>query len=64
MSEWISVKDRLPTRENKGKMLACTNDGWVFCPGGVPTVGDEIDDSPDGIGWWMPFPEPPEEVKK
>ena len=34
MSAWISVKDRLPTAENKGKMLACTNDGWVFRPGG------------------------------
>lgn len=61
MSEWISVKDRLPepnirvlcyapSRFGYGDFDICIVYGWKCCP-----------DRHYGVTHWMPLPEPPEE---
>ena len=60
-SEWISVKDRLPTRDDANQnysVLAINKrDGipgeWVY---------DSVALYPGEYTYWMPLPEPPEEV--
>ena len=56
---WIPVTEKLPP--NDVRVAACAHDGWVFT-GRNFTAGDEIHDGPDGVGWWMPLPAPPEEA--
>ncbi|MBR2783031.1 MAG: DUF551 domain-containing protein [Firmicutes bacterium] len=67
MSEWISVKDRLP--QVGEKVLTLSKFGHIFdralqeFSGGIKLF------SPDGlkpgrdVTHWMPLPEPPEEGK-
>lgn len=64
MSEWISVKDRLP--EGYTDVLVC----FITASGYHVEVTFYCDHHPDyGNGWylpvnithWMPLPEPPEE---
>ena len=60
-SEWISVKDRLPTRDDANQnysVLAINKrDGipgeWVY---------ESVAIYPGEYTYWMPLPEPPEEV--
>ena len=68
MSEWISVKDRLPV---EGKFYIVHGNGEVF-------VGAYFPSSPghwavhtklgptwlDGVAHWMPLPEPPKETHR
>ena len=64
MSEWISVKDRLP--EKNGKYLVCV-DGGKIIPRYVITCwywNGKFEDfqhyTTRFVSFWMPLPEPPE----
>ena len=64
MSEWISVKDRLP--EPNVIVLCCTNKGYVDTDsfGRYSKVFLKCDDMEGKVGQviaWMPMPEPPKE---
>ena len=62
VQEWISVKDRLPTREDANEtesILAINKDEkyvgrWVW---------DIVARWPAEFTYWMPLPEPPKEVE-
>lgn len=63
MSEWISVKDRLP--DGNDRVIAFRPDepetsAYRFCVmwGWAVTIA-----SYKGIQYWMPLPEPPKEEK-
>lgn len=68
MSEWISVKDRLP--ERKGCYLATVRH-WVDCKPVVREIfwngtdwlscEKRLEVSPKRVTHWMPLPEPPGE---
>ena len=55
---WVNIKDVLPPLGER--VLACTNDGWVFIAKDF-CVGDEINDSDNGVAYWMPLPNAPTE---
>lgn len=69
MSEWISVKDRLP--ESEGAYIVYTDRGSVFVEHFYPTKRFR-DDYIREAAWshqgktrvthWMPLPKPPKEV--
>jgi Protein of unknown function (DUF551) len=67
MSEWISVKDRLPDEETpvitlySGVVQHITY--WIVDGAWYPACSDEQDPTPiDGVfTHWMPLPEPPKE---
>ena len=59
MSEWISVKDRLP--DANGSYIICTDRGAV-CSGHYYAEGRRWNNPYNGhVVCWQPFPEPPEE---
>lgn len=57
-SEWISVKDRLPTKEDADEinciLAANKKFGWSGC-----CFSDFVSDNPTCFTHWMPLPEPP-----
>jgi hypothetical protein len=68
MSEWISVKDRLPNEETpvitlySGVVQHVTY--WIIDGSWYPAHADEADETPVNSGvftHWMPLPEPPED---
>lgn len=66
MSEWISVKDRLP---ELGERVLCTDGHCVFeqyrvLPSCVYGVWDRmgLKSEMQDVTHWMPLPEPPQEV--
>ena len=59
MSEWISAMDRLP--DPGVRVLCCTREGWRFIAANI-AYGDEVHAGPNGVGWWMPLPDAPEEA--
>ena len=64
MSEWISVKDKMP--EPNVIVLCCTNKGYVDTDsfGRYSKVFLKCDDMEGKVGQviaWMPLPEPPKE---
>jgi len=61
MSEWISVKNRLP--KSTERVLICDAQGWIFTGSyedgqWQQTVGDECGIE---VTHWMPLPRPPNE---
>lgn len=67
MSEWISVKDRLPD-ENQEILafpsVTFSNTSYVGhgAHQGKAFIYDWLDDSTWKFSYWMPFPKPPEEA--
>lgn len=66
MSEWISVKDRMPEKE--GKYIVCVAGNVCVLPMIVNGVGYKYWETGkyfkkemDKVSHWMPFPEPPKE---
>lgn len=60
MSEWISVKDRMPENHEDYLLIGHHNDCYI---GHMDIHGDWYDDCGieiEGISHWMPLPEPPE----
>ena len=58
MAEWISVKDRLPTKENANKIeLIIAIHVWEGFP--KPWCWDIVANYPSEFSYWMPFPELP-----
>lgn len=65
MTEWISVKDKLPEPLQYVVALACTQDKriqigvaeWL----GKRWVSTQMYCDQDDIKYWMPLPEPPKE---
>lgn len=70
VSEWVSVKDRLP--ENFQTVLMARTDGTIYCHmycENTQTDGCWVDDylnwfSVYDVTHWMPLPEPPTEEYK
>lgn len=75
MSEWISVRDRLP--EKWMEVLVAVRIGGVYCIGGIATRGklewhydylnvNGANFHMDGCNptHWMPLPEPPEDARE
>lgn len=58
--KWISVKNRLPEKQQR-VIVRCktvgTTVGWIMFDGWVTDLGD----GGDTVTHWMPLPEPPEE---
>lgn len=75
MSEWISVKERLPDDEKDGETVLAVVSGKphenitlchaLMTAGYFPGVGWVVNEYPEWenptIAHWMPLPEPPEE---
>lgn len=61
MSEWISVKDRLPNR--KDKVLVFDQYGNIDVSMFGWTSFDDFDSIETQVTHWMPLPEPPREIK-
>lgn len=60
MSEWISVKDRLP--DGLTQIIAC-HEGWRVEPGWFSRDHTFLFECVYGpVTHWMPLPEPPEET--
>lgn len=67
MSEWISVKDRLPELHH----IVIIYDGYDVGAGsyqgnddkGQIWMGDDFSDYNPEVTYWMPLPEPPTEVE-
>ena len=70
MSDWISVKDRLPPKDKY--VLAAAPSGYIGIDwryteakhnpdykGWVNCANDRITDSGEDVAYWMPLPEPP-----
>lgn len=64
-TEWISVKDRLPEKNNI--VLVCTDNGQykVVLTSHLSSYGEWISyDKNRKVTHWMPFPEPPKEEER
>ena len=63
MSEWISVKDRLPEKQQR-VIVRCetvgTTVGWIMFGKWATDLGPDC----GSVTHWMPLPEPPEEVEE
>lgn len=63
VQEWVSVKDRLPTREdaNESESILAINihEGYVG-----RWIWDIVSDYPAEFTHWMPLPEPPKEGRQ
>jgi hypothetical protein len=57
MTEWISVKDRLPDKDGRYLVVENHPTKWV----GVSTMRNGVFDLP--ILYWQPLPEAPKEKK-
>ena len=62
MSEWISVKDRLP-EYGDGNVLIAYKQGGIYIDSWDEEY-EEWDDAgiDDDITHWMPLPEPPKDI--
>lgn len=61
ISGWVSVKDRVP--EEDGSTLICTKNGRVCTARFYKHQGGWNAYAGKNAAYWMPLPEPPEEVK-
>ena len=68
MSEWISVKDRMPEKE--GKYIVCKSGNVYALPMRINGLGHKYWEAgkyfkkeTDKVSHWMPFPESPKEVQ-
>ncbi len=65
MSNWISVKDKLP----ESRIPVLLSDGYQMCIGWFNTQRKEFiqvntwDNLTELVTHWMPLPEPPKETK-
>lgn len=65
MSEWISVKDRLPEKETDVFVAGLHCNSWIYSVAGL--FGDEFlsmeteDEMRFTVTHWMPLPEPPKD---
>ena len=60
MSEWISVKDRLPETGNWCLCFADRQVEILFLDGTNPVFWLQLGDFEHEVTHWMPLPEPPE----
>lgn len=60
MSEWISVKDRLPENNNPILVYMPEEKGWLRYGISIGIIDDGTDDK-DEVTHWMPLPLPPNE---
>lgn len=58
MSEWISVRDRLP--EENGDYLVALDDGYIGVTWYSADEGFDLWADAGEVTHWMPLPEPPE----
>ena len=68
MSEWISVKDRLPESQADVLVVAFWHERWQTMMGWHSDMGKKWrvitphgEREPGGVTHWMPLPDPPKE---
>ena len=71
MSEWISVKDRLPESQADVLVVAFWHERWQTMMGWHSDMGKKWrvitphgEREPGGVTHWMPLPDPPKEERR